>query len=1199
MLFVCKCVPDIMGKENERGSNMKLKKLLSVVLAVMMIVSMMSFGSVMAFAADAYTASADRDVYGLGNPIVVTVTAPESAVKVYLANESGAGLVSDRVSTPNGDGTNTWTITLNLATLGSRTLKVMADGVDTGVTVSFKIVEKYDPQDPDYDEPTFISANGPSTAAVDEPFPVTVVTGKGTTQVALFNESGSGMVSTRLYTDNDDGTRTWVLMTTLGSRGDRTFTVKYADDSKNWIDSGESFQVKVRTYQPEEVEAVDAKNRSSVHDPSIVKDKDTGEYYIFGSNQGVAKSSDLINWSSVRTSLYGSDIASNLDLSFAGYKDGSTNAGNGTAIWAPCVIYNKDYVNKDGSKGAYMIYYPASSNYKRGVIGFATSQSITGPYTFGANVVYSGFTTCGGPDEPGVTVDTIYTNTHLDELIAAGTIESFNNDWVLADGTYNVAEYPQCIDPAVFTDKEGKMWMVYGSHAGGIWLLEIDAATGMPKYPGKDGQTEAGLQIDRYFGIRIQSGYSLGGEGPYIVYDPVSDYYYLDVTYGQITEGYNQRLFRSKEVTGPYVDITGKNGAVGEEVTNLDEYGVKIMGNYDFSNLSKGYKHGGHDSMIVVDGELYNIYHQRFETGGSHQNRIHQMFRNEEGWPVMAVYENAGDKISETGYALDEIVGDYEFVDHGTLTSSYMQDTLQIRLNADGTITGDIEGTWGMTEGTYYMNAVINGVTYKGVFYKQQDESGYNRKVMTFSAYGDNNSAIWGSRLTTSGDNMQAVKAAADNLSVPKSTSVDLPLRTTGDFGTTVFWTTSDPSVIKACGEITRADENKTATLTAVVMKDGALTMKEFNVRVNAAASGTEAYSGTPLYNYDFSTNDGYYTKNIGSLVGIGTMVGSAAAYNDADKSMVFTSSNEDASKSNYLKLPSDTFAGITEGFSIGMWVKTTGTTSLFEATGEDVSFAIDSSLVDSGEWTYVMYTVSKNGMAVYVDGKEVASESGDLSEYFVDGALSNMDIRVGAGQGTVYVDDLTIYGTALSSSEAISLVDPNSAWQTSWKIDFGTETSPIQGGFTQMTEKTVYNKKLALLQAYGFDREINSYKTAAGGAKICDFVYAEGGAEYKFMVDLPNGTYRVFMYTGAKDSINTTHFYFQDNKDDVHTQVTPEGVASDNYGGPNTYNVEVTDGKLTITIWGDEAEAAAYAEAYGGSAMSGRLGSVEITKIG
>ena len=243
------------------------------------------------------------------------------------------------------------------------------------------------------------------------------------------------------------------------------------------------------------------------------------------------------------------------------------------------------------------------------------------------------------------------------------------------------------------------------------------------------------------------------------------------------------------------------------------------------------------------------------------------------------------------------------------------------------------------------------------------------------------------------------------------------------------------------------------------------------------------------------------------------------------------------------------------------------------------------------------MFTTNKDGIAIYVDGEQVYSSPEDMS--FVFEYLSNLDVRVGAGKGSVYIDDLTIYGTALTASEAKSLVDPNSAWQTSWKIDFGTETSPIQGGFTQMTEKTVYNKKLELLQAYGFDREINSYKTAAGGAKICDFVYAEGGAEYKFMVDLPNGTYRVFMYTGAKDAINTTHFYFQDNKDDVKTQVTPEGVASDNYGGPNTYNVEVTDGKLTITIWGDAEEAQAYAQAYGGSAMSGRIGSIEITKIG
>lgn len=40
-----------------------------------------------------------------------------------------------------------------------------------------------------------------------------------------------------------------------------------------------------------------------------------------------------------------------------------------------------------------------------------------------------------------------------------------------------------------------------------------------------------------------------------------------------------------------------------------------------------------------------------------------------------------------------------------------MLDTFLIRLNEDGSVTGDLEGSWSMTDGTYYMSAVINGVT--------------------------------------------------------------------------------------------------------------------------------------------------------------------------------------------------------------------------------------------------------------------------------------------------------------------------------------------------------------------------------------------------------------------------------------------------------------------------------------------------------
>ncbi|MNC77797.1 hypothetical protein D3C75_1298550 [compost metagenome] len=61
-------------------------------------------------------------------------------------------------------------------------------------------------------------------------------------------------------------------------------------------------------------------------------------------------------------------------------------------------------------------------------------------------------------------------------------------------------------------------------------------------------------------------------------------------------------------------------------------------------------------------------------------------------------------------------------------------------------MTGGVTGTWSRTSATYYMKMVIGGVTYKGVFFKQSNESSSETKVMTFSAIGSNNQVIWGSK---------------------------------------------------------------------------------------------------------------------------------------------------------------------------------------------------------------------------------------------------------------------------------------------------------------------------------------------------------------------------------------------------------------------------------------------------------------------
>jgi len=41
--------------------------------------------------------------------------------------------------------------------------------------------------------------------------------------------------------------------------------------------------------------------------------------------------------------------------------------------------------------------------------------------------------------------------------------------------------HPNAVDPHVFFDVDGDLWMVYGSYSGGIFILEMDPETGLPQ----------------------------------------------------------------------------------------------------------------------------------------------------------------------------------------------------------------------------------------------------------------------------------------------------------------------------------------------------------------------------------------------------------------------------------------------------------------------------------------------------------------------------------------------------------------------------------------------------------------------------------------------------------------------------------------------------------------------------------------------
>lgn len=496
--------------------------------------------------------------------------------------------------------------------------------------------------------------------------------------------------------------------------------------------------------------AASVKSRVSVHDPSIFKDND-GTYYVFGSHIEAAKTNDLQNWTrftngytTPNNAEFG-DLSANLAKAFAWSGENLEDCEGGYAVWAPDVIYNPDYVNTDGTKGAYLMYFCTSSTYMCSVIGFATAQKAEGPYTFVDTLIYSGFTENDSYATSSTkNVNRKYTSTNIDELIASGAV-TYNSNW-FSNSNYNNYLYPNAIDPTIYYDTDGKMYMCYGSWSGGIFTLEIDPTTGRCIHP-KTGTTSDSRMMDSYFGTKISGGYFKSGEGPFMEYNPDTGYYYLWVTYGGLTAtgGYNMRVFRSKNPDGPFYDAAGNPAVLGTN-TNLDSVGLKVMGNYQFSSLHTAYMACGHNSVLRDDdGKWYLFYHARFNNGTeAHEVRVHSMYFNEEGWPVISPYEYSGDQIAQYGYEAADIAGEYEYINHGNDTSSEIHNYRSVTLSTDGTISGAVSGTWSQAQDSAAAVLTIDGQKYSGYFLAAQDETGKN--VMSFTAVGSNNQTIWGAK---------------------------------------------------------------------------------------------------------------------------------------------------------------------------------------------------------------------------------------------------------------------------------------------------------------------------------------------------------------------------------------------------------------------------------------------------------------------
>ena len=651
-----------------------------------------------------------------------------------------------------------------------------------------------------------------------------------------------------------------------------------------------------------------SKTRVSVHDPSVVYDSASDYYYIFGTMRGVAKSKDMQNWTAVELGIE-SGLAGNtwnvgvpwkagtntnavsknafstpavstvkkggVDVSFPAFNAYAwSNAsvanwdisGN---LWAPDIIWNE-------TMQKWCMYFSVNGEAWLSSIVLLTADQITGPYEYQGPVVVTGFRS--------TSID--FHQTDLELVVGeTSTLPKRYNRPSNTNGQKWGDRWPHAIDPCVFYDEEGELWMAYGSWSGGIWMLKLNKENGLRDYDVNyatiDNTTDVAntVSADPYFGKKIAGGLYVSGEGSYI--EHIGQYYYLFVSYGGFAPdgGYEMRVFRSENPDGPYKDASGRSAIFTSWVKNYgagtDTRGEKIMGAYGkWGFMSTGECAQGHNSIIAAnDGRTYLIYHTKFNDGnpqaGFHSVRTHQVFLNKNGWLVAAPFEYNGETTTDNDIATKQLVatedipGIYEILVHKyKMNYENMEEVTPVKVTftADGRITGAYTGTWKLDEGTSYLTIRLGSTDYNGVLIEEQIDT-KSIKAAAFSVMANSGVNIWGYKYLPK----YAVAWQVNNQKEPVrggqtiSSSVDLYAQ--DDFTTNIVrkWTSSEPEIFSEYGRFNPeafTENNTLFHLTYRVSSGNYFWQKEYaNLKAKKPSMAGDWETGMLAY-YSFDNSD-------------------------------------------------------------------------------------------------------------------------------------------------------------------------------------------------------------------------------------------------------------------------------------------------------------------------------------------------------
>lgn len=743
---------------------------------------------------------------------------------------------------------------------------------------------------------------------------------------------------------------------------------------------------------------------ASVHDPSVIKVDET--FYVFGSHLASAKTNDFMNWSQVSTSVSESNPL--FDNVFEELAE-AFNWANTDTLWAADVRQLDD--------GRFYMYYNASQgDAPRSALGLAIADNIEGPYNDNGIFLKSGM---------------------WDETSPDGTI-------------YDATIHPNAIDPHTFYDSEGELWMVYGSYSGGIFILEMDSESGLPI----EGQG---------YGTHLIGGNHSRIEGAFIEYNEDTGYYYLYITFGGLDAvgGYNMRVARSENPDGPYFDAEGNlmsevKGSEGSffDDRSIEPFGVKQMGNFLFereigeagSGIGTGYVSPGHNSVYTDPdtGEIYMFFHTRFpQTGEMHEIRVHQLFMNQDGWPAIAPYRYAGEKLRKVNR--QDIIGDFKYINHGKAISDEIVYSKTITLERNNRVSGAVSGTWKL-KGQHDIELTIEGDMFKGSVIRQWDPTS-EQVVLTFTALSDKGVAIWGSQMESLTE-QEIVDNVYGDLNFEDVVLTDLQLPESGTRQTTISWESSNEEVISTEGRVARPEHGSgdvEVTLSANIRNGDTTAVKDFILRV------PERSEGRLVAHYAFNNDLENTIENefsTGTVTGntIGNMGGEVTfedGVSDSGQAVVFDGNSG-------ILLPNGLITS--DSYSISLWLNpsqlTQYTTAFFgartsndwisltpsgPAAGQTMIWsgsqnwydAVTGMSIPTNQWTHVAFTVDEGNIIIYINGEEVFRGTNFPNIFTSASSVFSLGVNYWDSPYKGLMDELRIFDNiAISAEEIMALYE-------------------------------------------------------------------------------------------------------------------------------------------------------------------------------